>query len=160
MIKEFQNEFRFLSNFFPCRIDWEGITYPSVEHAYQASKTLDQKERRQIANLPTPGKAKRAGQKLEIRPDWEEVKISVMESLVRQKFTRHPLLKRLLLATGNQEIQEGNTWNDTFWGVSLSTGEGRNELGKILMRVRRELRISVKSGANARSNKQLLAKKW
>lgn len=153
MIAEFQNEFRFLSNFHPCRIDWEGITYPSVEHAYQASKTLDQKERRQIANLSTPGKAKRAGQKLEIRPDWEEVKVPITESLVRQKFTRHSSLKRLLLATGNQEIQEGNTWNDTFWGVSLPTGEGRNELGEILMRVRRELRISTRSDTNARINK-------
>lgn len=153
MIAEFQNEYRFLSNFFPCRIDWEGITYPSVEHAYQASKTLDQKERRQITNLPTPGKAKRAGQKLKIRPDWEEVKIPVMESLVCQKFTRHSSLKRLLLATENQEIQEGNTWNDTFWGISLSTSEGRNELGKILMRVRRELRLSIRSDTNARSSK-------
>jgi len=153
MIKEFQNEFRFLSNFFPCRIDWEGITYPSVEHAYQASKTLDQKERRQIANLPTPGKAKRAGQKLEIRPDWEEVKIPVMESLVCQKFTRHSSLKRLLLATGDQEIQEGNTWKDTFCGVSLSTGKSRNELGEILMRVRRELQLQTRSGVNARSSK-------
>lgn len=152
MITEFKNEYRFLSNFFPCRIDWEGIAYLSVEHAYQASKTLDCKERLNVANLSTPGKAKRVGQKLEIRPDWEEVKIPVMESLVRQKFTRHSMLKHLLLATGNQKIQEGNTWNDTFWGVSLSTGEGRNELGKILMRVRRELRLSTRSDTNARSH--------
>ena len=89
MIKEFQGENRFLSNFHPCRIDWEGIIYPSVEHAYQASKTLDKNERLKIANLSTPGRAKRAGQKLEIRPDWEEVKVPIMESLVRQKFTRH-----------------------------------------------------------------------
>ena len=76
-----------------------------------------------------------------------------MESLVRQKFTRHSSLKRLLLATENQEIQEGNTWNDTFWGVSLSTGKGRNELGEILMRVRRELQLQTRSGVNARSSK-------
>ena len=143
MIKEFQGENRFLSNFHPCRIDWEGIVYSSVEHAYQASKTLDRKERFRISGLSTPGKAKRAGSRLTIRPDWESVKISIMESLVRQKFTRHQILKQALLATGNQEIQEGNTWGDTFWGVSLSTGEGRNELGKILMRIREKLRYSV-----------------
>ncbi len=151
MITEFQNEYRFLSNFYPCRIDLEGITYPSVEHAYQASKTLDPKERLKIANLSTPREAKRAGQKLKIRPDWEEVKIPVMEVLVRQKFNRHPSLKRLLLTTGDQEIQKGNTWNDTFGGISLSTGEGRNELGKILMCVRKELR-STRSVLNARSS--------
>lgn len=153
MIKEFRGRYRFLSNFFPCRIDWEGITYPSVEHAYQACKTLNQKERLRIASLSTPGQAKRIGKELTIRPDWETVKISIMESLVRQKFSRHPTLKQLLLATANQEIQEGNSWNDTFWGVSLSTGEGRNELGKILMRIRKELQSSIetRSGSCVRS---------
>ena len=143
MIKEFQGENRFLSNFYPCRIDWEEIVYSSVEHAYQASKTLNLQERLRIASLSTPGKAKRTGSRLTIRPDWESVKISVMESLVRQKFTRHQILKQALLATGNQEIQEGNTWSDTFWGVSLSTGEGRNELGKIIMRIREKLQCTV-----------------
>lgn len=153
MIKEFRGRYRFLSNFFPCRIDWEGITYPSVEHAYQACKTLNQKERLRIASLSTPGQAKRIGKELTIRPDWETVKISIMESLVRHKFSRHPTLKQLLLATANQEIQEGNSWNDTFWGVSLSTGEGRNELGKILMRIRKELQSSIetRSGSCVRS---------
>lgn len=153
MIKEFRGRYRFLSNFFPCRIDWEGITYPSVEHAYQACKTLNQKERLRIASLSTPGQAKRIGKELTIRPDWETVKISIMESLVRQKFSRHPTLKQLLLATANQEIQEGNSWNDTFWGVFLSTGEGRNELGKILMHIRKELQSSIetRSGSCVRS---------
>jgi hypothetical protein len=63
-----------------------------------------------------------------------------MEDLVRQKFTRHPDLKEKLLATGNRPLYEGNTWRDHFWGVSSKTLKGQNHLGKILMRVREDLR--------------------
>jgi len=64
MISEFQGEFRFLSNFWPCKIYFEGMWYDSVEHAYQAAKTLDMDERLRISFLETPGKAKRAGKEL------------------------------------------------------------------------------------------------
>lgn len=51
--------------------------------------------------------------------------------------------KLMLLATGDAVLKEGNTWNDVFWGVSLKTGQGENNLGKILMRVREKLHSEV-----------------
>ena len=140
MIDRFDGEHAFLSNFWPSPLTLDGITYPTVEHAFQAAKAIDPLERQRIAALPTPGAAKRAGRKVAIRPDWEQVNVAIMEDLVRRKFA-DPELAGKLLATGDEELIEGNTWNDRFWGVCR--GVGRNELGKILMRVRAELRGGV-----------------
>jgi N-glycosidase YbiA len=140
MIDRFDGEYAFLSNFWSSPITLDGITYPTVEHAFQAAKAINPPERQRIAALPTPGAAKRAGRKVAIRPDWERVKVGIMEDLVRRKFA-DPELAGKLLATGEEDLVEGNTWNDRFWGVCR--GSGRNELGKILMRVRAELRGGV-----------------
>jgi ribA/ribD-fused uncharacterized protein len=137
MIDRFDGEHAFLSNFWPSPIVLDGIIYPTVEHAFQAAKAVDWLERERIAALPTPGAAKRAGRLVTIRPDWERVKVGIMEDLVRRKFA-DPELTGMLLATGAEELVEGNTWNDRFWGVCR--GVGCNELGKILMRVRADLR--------------------
>ena len=138
-IAEFQGEYRFLSNFYPAVVEFEGITYPSVEHAYQSAKTLDMNERRRIAAIADPGEAKRAGRALNPqRTDWEQAKFDVMETCVRYKFTHHPELREKLLATGDAQLEEGNTWGDRIWGVYQ--GQGDNRLGKILMKVRDELR--------------------
>jgi ribA/ribD-fused uncharacterized protein len=142
VIREFRAEYRFLSNFHPASVELDGLEYPTVEHAFQAAKTGDPAQRERIRTLPGPHQAKKAGRALDLRPDWERVKIGVMEELVRRKFTRHAELRELLLATGDQELMEGNRWNDRFWGVDLDSGEGENHLGKILMKVRRELRPS------------------
>ncbi|MEK6642755.1 MAG: NADAR family protein [Planctomycetota bacterium] len=141
-IAEFQGQYRFLSNFWPAEVVHEGITYPSAEHAYQAAKTLDMAERRRIASIPDPGDAKREGRKLTLRPDWETAKFRAMEECVRDKFTRHSDLARKLLDTGEAELIEGNTWGDRVWGVYQ--GQGENRLGKILMKVRGELRRSAR----------------
>lgn len=134
-ITSFTGEYRFLSNFY--RVDVElgrdGDVYPTVENAYQAAKTTDRSERIPFRSC-TPGQAKRMGRRLELRPDWEEVKVDIMRHLLRQKFASGPLA-RLLLATGDAELVEGNTWNDTFWGVCR--GKGRNMLGKLLMETRK-----------------------
>ncbi len=137
-IAEFQGPYRFLSNFWPAEIEFEGVKYPTVEHAYQSAKTLDMNERHRIAALPTPAEAKAAGRALKLRDDWERVKFDVMEQCVRQKFTKHDDLRRQLLDTGNAALEEGNTWGDRVWGVYQ--GQGENRLGKILMKVREELR--------------------
>src|SRR5256885_9890447 len=89
-IEAFQGEYRFLSNFYPAEVVFEGITYPSVEHAYQSAKTLDMSERRRIASIATPAGAKKAGRALSLRSDWEQVKFDVMETCVRYKFVHHP----------------------------------------------------------------------
>lgn len=140
MIKQFIGPYAFLSNFHPSPITFEGIEFPTVEHAFQAAKSNDLETRKKIAALSTPGKAKRAGGRRGIIQDfdqvsWESKKITVMEQLCRLKF-ENPELRALLKATGDQELQEGNSWNDTFWGVSLKTGRGHNHLGLILQRIR------------------------
>ena len=138
MISEFQGEFRFLSNFWPCEIELEGIRFPSVEHAYQAAKTLDINTRIQMSLLDTPGQVKKIGKSIELRPDWEEIKIEVMRELLRQKFdiTKHYDLWLELHMTKPEELVEGNWWEDTFWGVCK--GKGENHLGKLLMEIRYE----------------------
>src|SRR5437867_11486421 len=92
-IESFEDEYRFLSNFWPATVEFEGLTYPTVEHAYQSAKTLDMNERKRIAGLATPAEAKRAGRQLALRGDWEQVKCDVMERCVRYKFTHHPELR-------------------------------------------------------------------
>jgi len=137
-IVQFRGPTRWLSNFGDSVIKTnDGITYPTVEHAYQAQKTLDLDERRCIAELPTPGKARRAGQKLKLRGDWEELKLAIMYQIIDIKFTDGSLRQKLL-DTGTAELVEGNTWGDRFWGVR--NGVGENHLGRILMKVRKQLR--------------------
>jgi ribA/ribD-fused uncharacterized protein len=137
-INSFSGDYRWLSNFYPCLIEYEGKFYPSVEHAFQAAKTTDEHMRLRIGAAATPGRAKRLGRKVALRSDWDVVKLEVMATLVRIKFA-DPDLGKLLNDTGAAELIEGNTWGDTFWGVCRGVGE--NHLGKILMEVRRENRI-------------------
>ena len=139
MITEFQGKYRFLSNFWITPIEYDGDIYPSVEHAYQASKTLNADERRKIRTANTPGQAKRLGGTTSIRYDWEKIKYRIMYDLVSQKFSTG-ILKQQLLDTGDEELQEGNRWGDTYWGISLITGEGENNLGNILMLIRGKLK--------------------
>lgn len=135
MIDSFRGEFDFLSNFFPSVIeDADGTLWPTAEHAFQAMKTLDPAEREKIRLAPTPGKAKRLGRKVTMREDWEQVKVQVMDDVLFLKFTQNLTLQQKLIATGNQELIEGNNWNDKFWGVC--DDEGHNILGLLLMRLR------------------------
>lgn len=84
--------------------------------------------------------AKKTGKKIELISDWEKVKLSVMFEVVFAKFSQNEELKQKLLATGNEELVEGNNWGDTFWG--MINGVGENHLGKILVKVRTALRIT------------------
>lgn len=134
-IDSFTGEYRFLSNFWQSRITDPGST---VEHWYQAMKTLVPEEQQRIIEAPTPGEAKRLGRTVTLRPDWDDIKLDIMLLLVRQKFYRSQIYTHALLATGDEELVEGNTWGDTYWGVCKGVGE--NHLGKILMQVREELK--------------------
>lgn len=134
MIKEFQGEFRWLSNFASCKINFEGFVFESTENAYQAAKCKYKEDMEQFVTL-TPGNAKRRAKKIAIREDWDNVKLQIMEELLVQKFNQEPF-KTNLINTGDEFIQEGNTWNDVFWGVNLKTGFGENNLGKLIMKIR------------------------
>ena len=136
VIDHFKGEFDWLSNFHNCPVHFEGLTFGNTEAAFQAAKTLDMEEREKFLGLAA-GQAKRKGRRVELRSDWEAVKIEVMREVLRCKFTQNPELKAKLIATGDAELIEGNNWNDRFWGVCRSVGQ--NHLGKLLMEVRAEL---------------------
>lgn len=140
-ISGFRGEFAFLSNFHPCRIVMGGVEFPTVEHAYQAAKTLEPVQRDFIRRAPTPGEAKRRGRAIKVRGDWDKVKFDLMLKLLKEKF-KDPVLAGKLLETGDARIVEENAWKDTTWGmVRRSDGElvGQNFLGKFLETVRAEL---------------------
>lgn len=138
IINAFQGDYRFLSNFWPCYLVHENRLFPTVEHAYQAAKVDNPDIKARIKDCQTPAEAKEYLELQKIKPDpgWTtEKKLLVMENLLMIKFGgKEPLLTRALLATGTATLIEGNTWNDTFWGVCENVGE--NNLGKLLMKVR------------------------
>ncbi len=132
----FEGEFAFLSNFYALP---NGLT---LEHYYQAAKTLDPQARVAILRASTPGRVKRLGQHTPLRPHWNEMRVNVMRALLRKKFS-DPALGRLLRDTGAQVLIEGNTWHDTFWGIcycSRCDAHGENWLGRLLMEIRAELK--------------------
>ncbi len=136
-IDRFDGDYRFLSNFHNCPVEYQGITYANSEAAFQAAKCTDPDERRRFAVM-SPGTAKNAGRHVKLRPDWESVKDGIMLEIVRAKFTQNRDLAEKLLATGDAQLIEGNYWKDFYWGVCY--GKGQNKLGQILMQVRREIR--------------------
>lgn len=136
VISRFSGLHSFLSNFYPARVSLDGEVYRAVEYAYQAAKTTDEGLRLKVQEALNSTLARRLGRHLGLRPGWEEMKLEIMENLVRQKF-QNPRLAEKLLETGTDELIEGNWWGDTFWGVC--NGVGENHLGKILMKIRKEL---------------------
>lgn len=134
VIDRFRGEYSFLSNFYPCSIYWEALLYPSVEHAYQAAKTVDHSQRKSIAGAATAASAKKMGKLVSLRPDWEREKLMIMLELLWLKFRPGTDLASNLLSTGYSVLIEGNTWGDTYWGICRGTG--RNILGKVLMKIR------------------------
>ena len=137
-ITSFRGKYACLSNFYAAEVNYEGMTYPTSEAAFQAAKVLNPEERIPFTETKNPVVVKRMGKKVRLRSDWEYVKVGIMEKIVRAKFTEHPELAGQLVATGDLPIMEGNSWHDTFWGVDASTGRGENNLGRILMKVRAE----------------------
>lgn len=143
-IKGFQGEYRWLSNFYECSVEYQGLKYKSSEAAYQAQKTEDMNEREQFTDM-SPAEAKKVGKNgVKLRRDWENIKIWYMRDVLLAKFTQNEHLKEKLLATGEKYLEETNWWGDTFWGVCK--GRGKNELGAMLMAVRDEIRNGYEAG--------------
>lgn len=139
VIDNFSGPYEFLSNFSSSPITIDGIDYPTVEHAFQAHKSLRPEVRQAVANDSTPGLAKQHGRSLELRPDWEDVKVDVMRSCLAQKFVQGSELAHRLLDTGDAELIEGNNWGDDYWGIPYG-GVGLNVLGSLLQERRFELK--------------------
>jgi ribA/ribD-fused uncharacterized protein len=133
-----------LSNFHRVPIVVFSAVWPTVEHAFQGLKTFDVGAREQIRAASRPADAKRLGRQVTLRDDWKQVKVDVMRTCLRAKFTQHADLAALLLATGERDIQEGNTWGDTCWG--MVDGVGDNRLGRLLAEVRTELAVLARPG--------------
>lgn len=142
MIGEFKGKYYFLSNFYEAPVIWNGITYQNNEAAFQSAKILSSREC--FADLD-PSSAKKLGRKVQLRNDWEDVKDEVMYEICKAKFSQNSGLKRRLLETDNEYLEEGTTgWHDNIWGncscEKCKNIPGENRLGKILMRVREELK--------------------
>lgn len=162
-ISSFSGEYRFLSNFYPCNLpaiyltaesyfftelhdvrffDEEEIIFPTVEHFFQAMKSKKWEDWKFIYSLKTAKEAKQEGRKLELRKDWETVKLDIMDVGLCGKFSKkyNPDLLRKLLYTGDSLLIEGNYWHDNFWGDCTCEKckgiKGENNLGKLLMEVR------------------------
>ena len=140
MISKFWKEYKFLSNFFPINIKFNGINFLSVEHAYQAAKSKDKEFHILVSKTQNPGKVKRLGRKVTLRDNWDILKVSFMTAFLLQKFSNKSLMEKLL-ATKPHILVEGNDWGDSFWGVAKNpdgTFSGKNILGALLMEIRDE----------------------
>lgn len=139
IIKEFQGEYRWLSNFASCSIVLDNIEYNSVEHAYMSAKSDDGDWKILCSSENySAGKIKRLSRDIPLRKDWDSIKLSVMKECLEQKFQQEPY-KSKLLSTGNSILQEGNNWGDTFWGIGLKSERGLNYLGNLIIEIREQL---------------------
>lgn len=147
-VRSFQGEYRFLSNFWKSTVVYEDMTFYSTEAAFQAAKTTDLSKRFEFIMhtdkdsgktvMTTASQTKMMGKLVRLRDDWDDIKLEVMYQINLHKYTHDTVLRNKLFATEMRELIEGNEWNDTYWGVCNDFGD--NHLGKILMRIRHELR--------------------
>jgi ribA/ribD-fused uncharacterized protein len=150
IIDWFFDDYRYLSNYHIQPIVYNGKSYMTTEHAYQACKATLEEAHENIRLASSPGKAKKLGGLVKLRPDWEDVKEQIMREVVWLKFITDATLTRKLLNTGNAYLIEGTVWHDNTWGICVkkdckkcSEKRGKNLLGKILMETREELRKAI-----------------
>lgn len=138
MISEFQENYRWLSNFHEMEIKFMGFTFPSTENAYQAAKSSSIEHARKCT-ICSPAVSKKLGRNCVIRPNWDEIKLQIMFDINMIKYSNEELAL-MLIHTGTQEIVEGNYWHDNFWGNCYCPRckgfAGENNLGKIIMKIR------------------------
>lgn len=139
VITSFRGSHRFLSNFYPSPINAMGSEFPTAEHLYQWCKVADVETANKILVAESPTEAKRLGKIGRSVINWHSLRLIVMTNVVSAKFAQNPKLADKLLNTGDDTLIEGNTWGDTFWG-QCPLGVGENNLGRILMEVRNELK--------------------
>ena len=139
-IMSFRGEYSFLSNFYEGKVfTYKGLKFNNTEAPFHAEKCWS---RAKEFEMIRPLQSKRLGRRVLMRRDWEQIKDRVMYDVCYAKFTQDPVLKAKLLATGNRELVEGNTHGDRCWGMTCSNGVwiGENRLGKVLMKLREDLR--------------------
>lgn len=151
-IERFSRYYRFLSNFYLVTIIHDNREWPSSEHLFQASKTYNVDEQEKIRSEESPNEAKKLGRTVEVREDWNEVKLRVMYDCLNLKFNQNPNLKEELVNTYPMKLIEGNHWHDNFWGncncKRCKNKEGKNFLGLLLEKVRVENIIYIRRWGN------------
>ena len=139
MIFELAGKWAALHDYALSPVKLDGVEYQTVRHAYEAAKTMNEEQRAVVAHAATPGIAEQLGRyNVDVRPDWEDVRLSILADLLRQKFSGRTL-KALLLETGDEEIVYMNG-DDLFLGSRYGTGE--NHMGRLMMELRESLRKS------------------
>lgn len=136
VIDRFRDKYSFLSNMYASPIVLGSVHYTCAEAAFQAVKLKDKTQRVRFQGL-SGSAAKQLGRKVQLREDWNTIRIDVMRWVIKEKFSQNPELAKRLVQTGSEELIERNTWGDKFWGVC--NGVGQNNLGKILMDLRSTL---------------------
>lgn len=135
VINSFKGEYAFLSNRFTSRFEWRGLVYTSAEAAFQSSKCDNEVEQKVYASC-SADKAALKGKDLIPYPGWEEARLYIMESILKAKFEQNPCLMKKLKDTGNCVLINGNSKQETYWGVDLYSWIGENHLGIIIMNIR------------------------
>lgn len=136
----FFKDYRFLSNYHISPVSYQGLHFTCSEAAYQGAKCLDPKDMVAFTTM-TPSQARATGQVVQMRKDWEQIKLKVMTDVLYSKFSISDELRTKLLETGERDLIEANHWGDRFWGVDAETGLGESWLGKILMGIRHTFSI-------------------
>jgi|GEM_PF-317991 len=136
----YEHDFYIFSNFSSFALDWKGKRYITSEHAYHSEKFKDEPLKEEIRQCRSAHDALKLAHthKNKYRSDWDEVKLSVMKEILREKVKQHPYVKKKLLDSGERELIE-DSWRDDFWGWGPKKN-GRNQLGKLWMEVRKEFR--------------------
>ena len=137
-IRDFSDEYSFLNSWYPAKVKYMGLEYTNAEAAFLAQKCKDVISRYKFCGLG-PIDAEQLSQKLPSIAVWDDIKVGVMKSIVRNKFLQNHTLEKKLMATGSAQLIFENPYGDEFWGVNRETGKGENWLGKCLMDVRTEL---------------------
>lgn len=135
MIDRFKGEYDYLSNRYACKFVWQGLRYGNAEAAFQSSKCTDETRRKVFCNC-SADKAALKGKDIVPASGWENERLDIMESILTAKFEQNPCLMKRLLETGNTFLINGNSKQETFWGIDLYSWQGENNLGEILMTIR------------------------
>ena len=153
VIGKFEKEYEFLSNFYtsPFSVniqhlkfnifpDMTIVNFKTVEHFYQAFKAANSNEFTKVILANTPSKAKQLGRRVQLRKDFDKIKLRVMYIGCFLKFEENPILKQKLVSTGTAKLVEGNWWHDNYWGdcycSKCQNTVGQNQLGQALMTIR------------------------
>lgn len=140
----YEQDFYVLSNFSAFNLRWEGLVFPTSEHAYQWSKFFDvnngQNVKKFILNASSAHQAFKLAEQFkgERRNDWDIVRVPIMRNILRAKARQHEYVRRKLLDTGDRELIE-DSWRDDFWGWGPDRA-GKNMLGTLWMQIRAELK--------------------